>query len=420
MLPPRSGPNIDAIVDDMSMEEERSNPFDFSHLFKSTPGSSRFHDSVSGHRPNLPSMWQQFPGFSWGPQLHAFDSVAMTNAEKATPLQDVQNTPRPVKQTPAAASRAVNRPLFDTRFSDPGANVNRFSTPIRPPFFPHAQSTIPRPVGFPTSVRPTRIVSEREALRQMINCVSASARKKVLESGRKPRFISTLRGPSSSSTLSVHSRHRPKIPSLQLAQHDPTGTLTEINILPPRKELNASESMDESAPPSPSPRPGSSLSRRSGSQSPYPFSRSTAPSPMLEPGSATGTLTSITSMRQLSNGGRQPKSRTGSYTGPLPTPRASIPASMYTPPVTVMKVVGNPLAPAPAPPRPPPTSTVIVSQPKPPTRVKKQKATSVLPASNSVVSDPFDLVETQLDSLLGDLGRIEDNIRKLKSLVAPL
>jgi hypothetical protein len=391
VIPPAKAINLDAIVEDApSDEESRSNPFDFSHLFKSTPGSSRLDQSVS-LLPQPPAVFSnKFVGFTWGPRPNAFDIVINTSH---TPLREMHNTPENInRHVPPTIYRPMNRPLFDVRFSEPPATVNRFATPVRPPM-PHAQSTIPRTVGFPTSVRPTRVVSDREALRQMINCVSVSARKKVLESGRKPRFISLLRRPSSATSLQAE-RERPKIPSLRL-KPDATKTITMTR----RGELNASDSMDGSAPPSPSPRPGSSMSRRSGAASPYPFARSSAPSPMLEP---TSTITTtFVSFNTLPTGATASRSSTIT-TKKIPSRRDSQ--------SRVVKRSTNNITKPNIQPKPFPTPDT--SHPRRPTH-PKQKA-------NKSRTDPLDRIDNQLDSLFGNLARVEDQLRILKALVAPL
>ena len=388
MIPPVKAINLDAVVEDAPSDEEcRSNPFDFSHLFKSTPGSSRPDQSVSLH-PQTPAIANRFVGFSWGPRSNAFDVVINTSH---TPLREVHNAPENIdRHVPPTISRPINRPLFDVRFSEPPATVNRFATPVRPPM-PQAHSTIPRTIGFPASLRPTRVVSDREALRQMINCVSASARKKVLESGRKPRFISLLRRPSSAASLQVE-RERPKIPSLRL-KTDATET-----IVVRRGELNASDSMDGSAPPSPSPRPGSSMSRRSGAASPYPFARSSAPSPMLEP---TSTITTtFGSFNTLSTGATASRSSTIA-TKNTPSRRDSQSDAISTQSASnVTKPNIHPeLYPA-----------LDTSHSPVPTH-HKQKA-------NKPRADPLDRINKRLDFLFGNLTRVEGQLRVLKALVA--
>ena len=59
--------------------------------------------------------------------------------------------------------------------------------------------TLPR-TGTVRRTAQKRLVSDREAMKQLVNCVGMSARKKVLESGRKPRVL-TSAGRSRSSTL---------------------------------------------------------------------------------------------------------------------------------------------------------------------------------------------------------------------------
>ena len=346
-------------------------------------------ESTSRHQQPQAATANKFVGFSWGPRPNAFDVVSTPH----TPLREVQNVPDHVDcRVPSAISRTIRPPLLDVRFSEPANTVNRFETPVRP-FIPHAQSTIPRTVGFPTSVRPTRVVSDREALRQMINCVGASARKKVLESGRKPRFVSLLRRPSSAFSVRGE-RELPRIPSLQLRTD-----ATEAITIPRRGELNASDSMYDGAPPSPSPRPGSSMSRRSGAASPYPFTRSSAPSPMLNPaGSVTATLSSSPSL---------PVGATTSRSSTMTLKKS--PLSRVLQNNIALKRSASNLAKHNSQPEPLPATATLRS---PKTTRPKQKA-------NKSNTDALDRIGNQLDSLFGNLVRIEDELRILKSLNAP-
>ena len=71
-----------------------------------------------------------------------------------------------------------------TTVRDPIAPSIPYATPVRgamqTPF--HLTSTARR-------TGPRRPVSDREAMKQLVDCVGMSARKRVLESGRKPRQL---------------------------------------------------------------------------------------------------------------------------------------------------------------------------------------------------------------------------------------
>ena len=67
-----------------------------------------------------------------------------------------------------------------------------FATPIRHNALTPFQ-TLPRTSTVRRTVQ-RRAVSDREAMKQLVDCVGMSARKKVLESGRKPRVLQALSG----------------------------------------------------------------------------------------------------------------------------------------------------------------------------------------------------------------------------------
>ncbi|KAF5310174.1 hypothetical protein D9619_010214 [Psilocybe cf. subviscida] len=174
-----------------------------------------------------------FIGFSWGPPIDAFpeegtgDLPGDTSQElveqilnkstlnrSAAPAQNF--TPRPLMRTPLPAwtqQRGTPLPQHNRSLSVPAAAAWG-RTPLRGIFthlggaqtingFPHTYSTPMRPYALSPSafgtlqrtggtVRRTvgkRPVSDREAMKQLVDCVGMSARKKVLESGRKPRIL---------------------------------------------------------------------------------------------------------------------------------------------------------------------------------------------------------------------------------------
>lgn len=128
-------------------------------------------------------------------------------------------------------------------------------------------------------------------MKQLVDCVGMSARKKVLESGRKPRILSISRSRSASvggtGTLRKELRFFPTampIPapdyhSLNASGENeeslpqplkttlPKPKLAHIIVDPEERATSASDGTDSEGPPSPSPRPGSAMSiisRRSG------------------------------------------------------------------------------------------------------------------------------------------------------------
>ncbi|KAF8823515.1 hypothetical protein HHX47_DHR10000379 [Lentinula edodes] len=205
--------------------EEFSQPFAFSALFQSSaasssPGLSIFHDTPSfkGSGPLSESSTSaaSFIGFSWGPTKDAFPDVHMTeNAENEqrsptglspAPLPKWNSTPRPLRipsawLTPTPQGRSLPQPSSNmARLTTPSipSHAHAFSTPVRPTTdllaTPYYAQTLPRSLGS-NAVRRTvtrRAVSDREAMKQLVDCIGMSARKKVLESGRKPRILTSF------------------------------------------------------------------------------------------------------------------------------------------------------------------------------------------------------------------------------------
>lgn len=210
--------------------------------------------------------------------MDAFDEI-----EKSSPAQKVFATPRVMKYAFTPLS---------TKAADIQATPQRypFATPVRPSAMTPFQ-TLPR-TSTVRRTAPRRAVSDREAMKQLVNCVGMSARKKVLESGRKPRIL-TSGSRSRSSTLKELRFDR----SVMVFngdsggvsyRMDPTGTTASESggasfslmssimsagapapLDHPRTPPDTESSMDSEFmySPSPSPRPGSvtsiALSRRS-------------------------------------------------------------------------------------------------------------------------------------------------------------
>ncbi|KZO92445.1 kinase-like protein [Calocera viscosa TUFC12733] len=148
-----------------------------------------------------------FYGFTWGPPKNAFDKVLHPSA-----VSDVPPTPRVLRRLSASTTSIRGK-----------ATDASYMTPLRTGFTPGTGT-----------VRRTRPMSERQALQQLMSAVKESAHKRVLESGKKP--------------------------GSQLARRDrtivPMGISTGVTV-----EDEADLTGRTDTPPSPSPRPGSSLSR---------------------------------------------------------------------------------------------------------------------------------------------------------------
>ncbi|KAJ7489158.1 kinase-like domain-containing protein [Mycena latifolia] len=222
--------------------QSHSQPFAFSALFQSSqassPGMSVLHTSVTPRRgSSLSASDDVFIGFSWGPPEDAFPDVAPGDRSSSPPGAA---TPRPTRLSvplPTPNPRLLATPAFHS---------HPFLTPNRPgvPAF----HTLPRASTARTGRRP---VSDREAMQQLADCVGMSARKKVLESGRKPRVLPSF------------SRARPPAVSVPSFASSSQGRLRPVVVIPATATDTESESEGPPSP-SPSPRPGSALSRRSG------------------------------------------------------------------------------------------------------------------------------------------------------------
>lgn len=223
---------------------------DFRGENQNSPGLSILHDTSRMRKQNSGdsgiegnesmSTAAAFIGFSWGPlkdafihgsesvvedRVEGFDHMAIeedppnTKSQKYMELNmDMEGTPRSRPQgvgqgqgrrIPSSWLTPVPTPNPGLRsLGVPGsAHGFAFSTPIRP------YQTLPRGMG--STVRPAmstpyrtpynagtytgggtpymgtlrRPLSDREAMKQLVDCVGASARKRVLESGRKVRVL---------------------------------------------------------------------------------------------------------------------------------------------------------------------------------------------------------------------------------------
>ncbi|KAN0141575.1 kinase-like protein [Lactarius tabidus] len=245
-----SGAPAPRLPDPVHVQEASSTasaPFAFSAFFQ--PSEEGTPAALSALRTSSNSILREesesfFIGFSWGPTAAAFPDGPLT-IPPPTPLPLPARVPVPQTPLELASSNELKTPM------------RRIGTSARP-------STLRR-----TRTAPRRAVSDREAMRQLVDCIGLSARKKVLESGRTPRSALAL------------TRTRTK--SLRFATQAPldftatitgdSGTLSSALAL----ALAASDDDDEEsegasactsdAPPSPSPspgpRPGSAMSRRS-------------------------------------------------------------------------------------------------------------------------------------------------------------
>jgi hypothetical protein len=326
----------------LSHDESHSQGFAFSAFFQSSqsssPGLSILRSRSSPHpsRPPKEDATASFIGFSWGPALDAFptetsDGLPGVDHEALVATPAGLDTPRPIRVP--TSHHIITKPfptphfsLFSTPHPFP------YSTPIRPgavastPFHTLTRTSTARR----TSVR--RTVSDREAMKQLVDCVGMSARKKVLESGRKPRILHSFSSRSAASgiqrkELRFHSQPIP-VPdysgaassSISTSSLSVSTSLTSAPLLQRPRPLplliqvdpvsSGAEDTDSEAPPSPSPtpRPGSAMSmmsRRSGTPtigSTRTFSGTMSLGVLQPPNARGGPSTSLSFSRELSSG----------------------------------------------------------------------------------------------------------------------
>ncbi|KAI0076586.1 kinase-like protein [Panus rudis PR-1116 ss-1] len=186
-----------------TMEESHSKGFAFSALFDSSPVASvntpgpHVTPSQGSSRSILRDQTTaSFIGFSWGPTIEAFEHKGEKLPTVKTPRLF---TPRPFTGTSSTVSPFPALPGIHNVHATPGSQKFPFATPVRANLFT-PYGTLPR-ASTVRRTAPRRTVSDREAMKQLVDCVGMSARKKVLESGRKPRILNKFNSVSRSSTL---------------------------------------------------------------------------------------------------------------------------------------------------------------------------------------------------------------------------
>ncbi|KAG6909772.1 hypothetical protein DXG01_015488 [Tephrocybe rancida] len=270
-----------------SQNESHSQGFAFSALFQSShtsssPGLSilRSKSSPDPPRPLEEDATASFIGFSWGPPVDVFTAPDLDGDFGEGHTLSYINTPRPLRipSTYLTPNPGYITPRFSAQ-PTPRDGHDRFTTPVRP-------SALALPATLRTgTIRRTgerRSVTDREAMKQLVDCVGMSARKKVLESGRKPRLLPRSGSTTGNGTLKElrFTTGATPIPGPNLidsAAQKVSSLRSRVEILPKPILVNhnqpavwsGSEDTDSEGPPSPSPtpRPGSAmstLSRRSG------------------------------------------------------------------------------------------------------------------------------------------------------------
>ncbi|KAG6827226.1 hypothetical protein H0H92_012725 [Tricholoma furcatifolium] len=283
-----------------SQVDSYSQGFAFSALFQSSnpsssPGLSilRSKSSPDPPRPIEEDITASFIGFSWGPSLDAFEAPERDEGEGEGHTLSYMNTPRPLRTLPTyrTPNPTYNTPRFSAQ-ATPYTHHDRYSTPVRPNALSVPATLLRTGTILRTAER--RTLTDREAMKQLVDCVGMSARKKVLESGRKPRLLTRSRSANISANGTVTLTRKElrfdanEVPIPPPSLVDLPGTSAKaggpllrsrsLNTNPPKSILtnpqqmdiwSGSEDTDSEGPPSPSPtpRPGSAmstLSRRSG------------------------------------------------------------------------------------------------------------------------------------------------------------
>ena len=198
-----------------SQSQSYSRGFAFSALFQSSsiasPGVALVRSSPSpqaGRSILREQTVASFIGFSWGPTTEAIQPVEPAGAAGPSMRQETINTPRPIRHTSVPLTPHTFVPPTPGGFGSvkiaatPRPNqLHAFATPVRPNMM-SPYGTLPRASTIRRTA-PRRAVSDREAMKQLADCVGMSARKKVLESGRKPRILNRFNfGPGSNSKSS--------------------------------------------------------------------------------------------------------------------------------------------------------------------------------------------------------------------------
>lgn len=140
--------------------------------------------------------------------MESLKAAEIEGEEGFSVRQETINTPRPLRHTSVPLTPYMFMPPtpalgnFKPTATPRPPQLHPFATPVRPNMM-SPYGTLPRASTIRRTA-PRRAVSDREAMKQLVDCVGMSARKKVLESGRKPRILNKFNfgsGSKSSSTL---------------------------------------------------------------------------------------------------------------------------------------------------------------------------------------------------------------------------
>lgn len=257
-------------------DDSHSQGFNFSALFQSSVASSSPAISLLQPGSSRPSRGDgptaSFIGFSWGPTLNAFPQ---SEVKVSLPHHLTNKTPRHFQQlsTTFTPNSKFSTPIdiLPQMISVP----NRYSTPNRPTSLTPFQTLRRTGTVGRTTVR--RNLSDREAMKQLVDCVGMSARKRVLESGRKPRILTSFHSSKLKDlSFALKDSNSSEAGSSSLIQRRNSEPFQRISDERQEAEISASEETSESeGPPSPTPRQSSYMSILSSRRAATPTMTST-------------------------------------------------------------------------------------------------------------------------------------------------
>jgi len=138
--------------------------------------ASKFTQSLAVNAGQTASL---FIGFTWGPSVNAFDPKKGSPTPKKVSFHSLLDT-------------TGNQVLYNHLAvpATPGGDTRKvFATPVRGNI---TATPFARPSTVRRSTAPRRVMSDREAMKELVNLVGMSARKRVIESGHKPRILAGM------------------------------------------------------------------------------------------------------------------------------------------------------------------------------------------------------------------------------------
>lgn len=177
----------------------------------------------------------EWDGFTWGPTLDAFDPAISIGLLPDDSIHRPLATSTSPPTVGLGITRSAQTPLRPTTLD----SRDSYRTPLRPsPVLSGSTAT-----GGLSTVRRSRSrpISEQRQLQEMVDCVGLSARRRVLESGRKPRLLVLKRFDSEASGQRTIIFDLPRV-AAGLLQPDPflhSASPAEPSPTPPSPPLPA-------------------------------------------------------------------------------------------------------------------------------------------------------------------------------------